>query len=170
MSKFFCNFVPDLYFMTMIKQSDIQNIFFLGVGGIGMSALARYFHHRGYAVAGYDRTPSDLTHELEQEGICVTFEDDPSSFILHFSSFNPRHTLVVRTPAVPEDSALYTYLREQNYDIRKRAEVLGLVTRQMKALCVAGTHGKTTTSTMLAHQRQLRHEPAVAERQQRRGD
>ena len=151
MSKFFCNFVPDLYFITMIKQSDIQNIFFLGVGGIGMSALARYFHHRGYAVAGYDRTPSDLTHELEQEGVSVFYDDDPSFFTSHFFSYNRQHTLVVRTPAVPEDSALYTYLREQNYDIRKRAEVLGLVTRQTKALCVAGTHGKTTTSTMLAH-------------------
>ena len=137
--------------MTMIKQSDIQNIFFLGVGGIGMSALARYFHHRGYAVAGYDRTPSPLTHELAEEGICVTYDEDPSYFISHFSSFNSRHTLVVRTPAVPDDCALYGYLREQNYDILKRAEVLGLVTRQMKALCVAGTHGKTTTSTMLAH-------------------
>ena len=135
----------------MIKQSDIQNIFFLGVGGIGMSALARYFHHRGYAVAGYDRTPSPLTHELEEEGIAVIYDDEPSSFIAHFVSYNPKHTMVVRTPAVPEDSAIYTYLRDQNYYIRKRAEVLGMVTRQMKALCVAGTHGKTTTSTMMAH-------------------
>jgi UDP-N-acetylmuramate--alanine ligase len=116
-----------------------------------MSALARYFHHRGYAVAGYDRTPSALTKELEEEGISVVYEDDPAVLLAKFPIYNAKHTLVVRTPAVPEDSALYTYMREQGYDIRKRAEVLGLVTRQMKALCVAGTHGKTTTSTMLAH-------------------
>ena len=133
----------------MIKQSDIQNIFFLGIGGIGMSALARYFHHQGFPVAGYDRTPSELTRELEQEGIIVTYDDDPES--VRLAPFSKQHTLVVRTPAVPEESVLYTYLREQGFDIRKRAEMLGLVTRQMKALCVAGTHGKTTTSTMLAH-------------------
>ena len=133
----------------MIKQSDIQNIFFLGIGGIGMSALARYFHHQGFPVAGYDRTPSDLTRELEQEGIIIMYDDDPDT--VRLAPFSKQHTLVVRTPAVPEDSVIYTYLREQGFDIRKRAEVLGLVTRQMKALCVAGTHGKTTTSTMLAH-------------------
>ena len=116
-----------------------------------MSALARYFHHQGYPVAGYDRTPSDLTKELEAEGIVVVYDDDPAVFENRFVAFNAKHTLVVRTPAVPEDSAIYTYLREKNFDIRKRAEVLGLVTRQLKALCVAGTHGKTTTSTMLAH-------------------
>ena len=150
MCKFFCNFAPDfVYYHFMIKQSDIQNIFFLGVGGIGMSALARYFHHQGFPVAGYDRTPSDLTKELEQEGIVITYVDDPTS--VQLAPFSKQHTLVVRTPAVPEDSAIFTYLREKGFDIRKRSEVLGLVTRQMKALCVAGTHGKTTTSTMLAH-------------------
>ena len=116
-----------------------------------MSALARYFRHRGYAVAGYDRTPSPLTKELENEGIDVIYEDDLSALRSQKIDMDCAHTLVVRTPAVPEDSIIYTFLREQNFDIRKRAEVLGLVTRQMKALCVAGTHGKTTTSTMLAH-------------------
>lgn len=135
----------------MLQQSDIQKLFFLGIGGIGMSALARYFHHRGYEVAGYDRTPSPLTKELEKEGIPVTYEDEASVMEDRFAAYNAKHTLVVRTPAVPEDSVLYTRLREQGYDIRKRAEVLGIVTRQMRALCVAGTHGKTTTSTMLAH-------------------
>ena len=114
-----------------------------------MSALARYFHHHGFPVAGYDRTPSDLTKELEQEGIVITYVDDPAS--VQLAPFSKQHTLVVRTPAVPEDSAIFTFLREKGFDIRKRSEVLGLVTRQMKALCVAGTHGKTTTSTMLAH-------------------
>ncbi|MBR0195845.1 MAG: UDP-N-acetylmuramate--L-alanine ligase [Paludibacteraceae bacterium] len=135
----------------MIKQSNIQNLFFLGIGGIGMSALARYFHHRGYAVSGYDRTPSDLTKELETEGIVILYNDDPSLLQSLSPALLKDHTLVVRTPAVPEDSAIYTWLREQGFDIRKRAEILGLVTHGMKALCVAGTHGKTTTSTMLAH-------------------
>ena len=116
-----------------------------------MSALARYFHHRGYAVSGYDRTPSALTKELEEEGMQVVYGDDHLRFEDCGFQIAKEDTLVVRTPAVPEDNAIYTFLREQGFDIRKRAEVLGIVTRQMKALCVAGTHGKTTTSTMLAH-------------------
>jgi UDP-N-acetylmuramate--alanine ligase len=133
----------------MNALTDIKNIFFLGIGGIGMSALARYFHHSGYHVSGYDRTPSPLTHELEQEGIAVTYEDNYDQVK---TSLKPRNnSLVVRTPAVPDDSVLLNYFREQGYDIRKRSEVLGLVTRSKKALCVAGTHGKTTTSTMLAY-------------------
>ena len=127
----------------------MKNFFFLGIGGIGMSALARYFHHQGNRVSGYDRTPSPLTKELEQEGIAISYQDTVES--LNSLRLDRENTLVVRTPAVPDDSVIYTYLREQGFDIRKRAEVLGLVTRQLKALCVAGTHGKTTTSTMLAH-------------------
>lgn len=114
-----------------------------------MSALARYFHARGYRVYGYDRTPSPLTDQLQKEGLSIFFEDQPER--LGAYDLSPQQTLVVRTPAVPEDSRVYTYLREQGYDIRKRSEVLGLVTESMKALCVAGTHGKTTTSTILAH-------------------
>lgn len=135
----------------MITRSDIQNIFFLGIGGIGMSGLARYYRHRGFSVAGYDRTPSPLTKELEKEGIEVIYEDDPKLFASRFSAYNVQHTMVVRTPAVPEDSALYRYLLDAGYCMFKRAEVLGMVTRDMRALCVAGTHGKTTTSTMIAH-------------------
>ena len=119
-----------------------------------MSALARYFHSRGYRVCGYDRTPSALTKELEEEGMEIVFGDDRlriDDCRLKIDDLNPQSTLVVRTPAVPEENAIYTYLREQGYEILKRAEVLGLVTKQMKALCVAGTHGKTTTSTMIAH-------------------
>ena len=119
-----------------------------------MSALARYFYSRGYHVCGYDRTPSALTKELEEEGMTIVFGDDHLKMedcIAEISDLTPEHTLVVRTPAVPEENAIYRALRERGFDIRKRAEVLGLVTRQMKALCVAGTHGKTTTSTMLAH-------------------
>ena len=133
----------------MIRQSDIKNFFFLGIGGIGMSALARYFKHQGYPVSGYDRTPSELTKELEEEHIPITYIDAEDQ--LQSLGLSANDTLVVRTPAVPEDSVIYTYLREEGYTILKRAEVLGLVTRQMKALCVAGTHGKTTTSTMIAH-------------------
>ena len=134
-----------LYLCTRI----MSGLFFLGIGGIGMSALARYFKHAGYQVSGYDRTPSDLTKELELEGIAITYIDAVDQVNgLGLSSDN---TLVVRTPAVPEDSAIYTYFRENGFIIKKRAEVLGMVTRQKKALCVAGTHGKTTTSTMIAH-------------------
>ena len=117
-----------------------------------MSALARYFHGRGIRVCGYDRTPSALTKELEEEGMEIVFGDDRLRIEdCRFEIGDPQHTLVVRTPAVPEENAIYTYFREQGYEILKRAEVLGLVTKQMKALCVAGTHGKTTTSTMIAH-------------------
>ena len=116
-----------------------------------MSGLARYFHHRGYPVAGYDRTPSALTKELEKEGIEIVYGDDQLEIGDWRLKLFPKYTLVVRTPAVPEQNSIYTYLRENGFDIRKRAEVLGLVTHAMRALCVAGTHGKTTTSTMLAH-------------------
>ncbi len=133
----------------MIHSKDIKNFFFLGIGGIGMSALARYFHHQGYPVFGYDRTPSPLTRELEKEGIDITYTDAECE--LYGLGLDLHSTLVVRTPAVPEECAIYTYLRQGGFDIRKRAEVLGIVTQRMKALCVAGTHGKTTTSTMIAH-------------------
>ena len=133
----------------MVKPEDIQSVFFLGIGGIGMSALARYFHIRGYRVAGYDRTPSPLTQELEHEGIAITYEDDVEWF--ERLLLPQKHTLVVRTPAVPEETALCIHLRAKNYAMLKRAEVLGFITKQMRSLCVAGTHGKTTTSTMLAH-------------------
>ncbi len=133
----------------MIEQSDIKKIYFLGIGGIGMSALARYFYRRGYAVSGYDRTPSALTKELEEEGIAITYIDAEDQ--VQSLGLSGNDTLIVRTPAVPEDSVIYTYLRKEGFDIRKRAEVLGMVTREKKALCVAGTHGKTTTSTMIAH-------------------
>ena len=123
-----------------------------------MSGLARYFSRQRradgtarYRVCGYDRTTSDLTRELEEEGIVVIYDDRIDDLRLKIEDLNPSETLVVRTPAVPEDNTIYTYLREQGFDIRKRAEVLGLVTGEKKALCVAGTHGKTTTSTMIAH-------------------
>ena len=135
----------------MLSAKDIQNFYFLGIGGIGMSALARYFKRQGFPVFGYDRTPSELTKELESEGIEIVYGNDQLEIGDGRSKIDSAHTLVVRTPAVPEENRIYNYLREQGFDIRKRAEVLGFVTRQLKALCVAGTHGKTTTSTMIAH-------------------
>ena len=128
-------------------DNQIQTYYFLGIGGIGMSALARYFAAKGARVLGYDRTPSPLTKELEAEGIAVQYNDSLDTV----KALDVASTIVVRTPAVPEDFAVYVWLREQGFQILKRAEVLGLVTRSERALCVAGTHGKTTTSTMLAH-------------------
>ena len=125
----------------------IDTYYFLGIGGIGMSALARYFAAQGFRVMGYDRTPSPLTESLEEEGIAVQYDDS----LDRVEQLEQTKTIVVRTPAVPEDMTLYVWLREQGFTILKRAEVLGMITRQQRALCVAGTHGKTTTSTILAH-------------------
>lgn len=125
----------------------IDTYYFLGIGGIGMSALARYFVAKGFRVMGYDRTPSPLTQSLEAEGIVVQYDD----CLDKVQDLDVATTVVVRTPAVPQDMALYVWLRKQGFTILKRAEVLGLITRQQQALCVAGTHGKTTTSTILAH-------------------
>ena len=128
-------------------NNTINTYYFLGIGGIGMSALARYFAARGFRVLGYDRTASPLTHQLEREGIEVQYDDQLDVVM----QLDVATTLVVRTPAVPDDTPVYVYLREQGFRLMKRAEVLGLLTRMNRALCVAGTHGKTTTSTMLAH-------------------
>ena len=130
-----------------MAENKIDTYYFLGIGGIGMSALARYFASEGCRVLGYDRTCTPLTTELEAEGIVVQY-DDRLDWV---EGLDMEKTLVVRTPAVPEDAAVYVWLREHGFHIVKRAELLGEVTRQKKALCVAGTHGKTTTSTILAH-------------------
>ena len=128
-------------------MKHIDTYYFLGIGGIGMSALARYFAAKGYRVLGYDRTSSPLTQQLEAEGISVQYDDT----LEQVQELDKDKTIVVRTPAVPADMAIYVWLREQGFQILKRAEVLGIVTRSARALCVAGTHGKTTTSTILAH-------------------
>lgn len=125
----------------------IDTYYFLGIGGIGMSALARYFAAKGFRVLGYDKTSSPLTQTLESEGIEVQYDDRLDGV----EQLDVAKTIVVRTPAVPEDMAVYVWLRDNGFTILKRAEVLGLITRQQQALCVAGTHGKTTTSTILAH-------------------
>lgn len=134
----------------------MKAVYFLGAGGIGMSALERYYLSRGMAVGGYDRTPSTLTEKLIAEGVEIHFEDDPE--LIPAACRDPKETLVVYTPAIPADSREMAWFRSQGFDIHKRAEVLGLLTREMKALCAAGTHGKTTTSAMAAH---LLHESNV---------
>ena len=127
---------------------EFRNVYFLGIGGIGMSALARYFLHEGRRVAGYDRTRSHLTEELEAEGAAVHYEDDvrliPGEFL------DPKETMVVYTPAVPQDHSEYRYFTEHGFRIEKRSQMLGHLAEGKYVMAVAGTHGKTTTSTMVA--------------------
>ena len=128
---------------------SIRSVYFVGAGGIGMSALVRYFLSLGKTVAGYDRTASTLTERLNAEGAAIHYEDNVA--LIPEPCRDREHTLVVYTPAVPQDHSELTWLREQGFEIQKRAQVLGTITRSRKGLCVAGTHGKTTTSTMAAH-------------------
>ncbi|MBC7448207.1 MAG: UDP-N-acetylmuramate--L-alanine ligase [Hymenobacteraceae bacterium] len=127
-----------------------ENIWFLGIGGIGMSALARWFRAGGHRVGGYDRTPTPLTKALEAEGITVIF-DEAVAALPTWVSADPAAVLIVRTPAVPTGHAQWQYFQTQGYAIRKRSEVLGMLTAGTRLIAVAGTHGKTTTSSMVAH-------------------
>lgn len=128
---------------------NYKDIYFVGAGGIGMSALVRYFLHQGCKVGGYDKTPSELTETLIREGAMIHYDDDVSLIPECFKDKDT--TLVVYTPAIPADHSELTYFRNGGFDIQKRAQVLGTLTKAHKGLCVAGTHGKTTTSTMAAH-------------------
>lgn len=130
--------------------NQFKNAYFLGIGGIGMSALARWFRINGYAVAGYDRTPTALTDALVAEGMTIHFTEDVDQIPASFRN-NPTETLVIYTPAVPTSHPEYIYLRENGFVLQKRSQVLGLLAGQMKTVAVAGTHGKTTTSSMVAH-------------------
>ena len=125
------------------------NIYFVGAGGIGMAALERYFLSKGYKVAGYDRTPSALTKALEDEDVAIVYDDDVDLIPEEFK--NPDTTLVVYTPAIPADHKGLNFFQQGGFEILKRAAVLGMITRDSKGLCFAGTHGKTTTSSMAAH-------------------
>ena len=125
-----------------------RSVYFLGIGGIGMSALARYFLHEGYRVAGYDRTRTALTDALTAEGAAIHYEDDVQSIPAEF--LDPARTVVVYTPAVPQDHGEYTYFREHGFRIEKRSQMLGLLAEGKYVMAVAGTHGKTTTSTLVA--------------------
>ena len=133
----------------MINTKNIKAVYFVGAGGIGMSAIARYFISRGLVVGGYDRTPTELTRRLEKEGVLMHYEENIDE--IPHACMNPDSCLVVYTPAIPESHKELTYFREHGFEVQKRAQVLGTLTREMKGLCVAGTHGKTTTSTMCAH-------------------
>lgn len=127
----------------------INAAYFIGAGGIGMSALVRYFLSKGLVVGGYDRTSCELTEELRAEGADIHYEDNPE--LIPEGCREKDHTLVVYTPAIPDDHKELAYFRQGGFDIQKRAEVLGTLTRSMKGLCVAGTHGKTSTTSMCAH-------------------
>ena len=127
----------------------MKAVYFIGIGGIGMSAIARYFLNQGITVGGYDRTPSSLTRALEAEGAQIHYTDDIS--LIPTPCRDKAETLVIYTPAIPTDHSELQYFRSNGYDLQKRAQVLGTLTRTLKGLCVAGTHGKTTTSSMAAH-------------------
>ena len=132
-----------------MELKDIKAVYFVGAGGIGMSAIARYFLKKGMTVGGYDKTPSALTLQLEKEGALIHYEEDVN--LIPEACRNASNTLIIYTPAVPKDHAELVYFQENGFDVEKRAQVLGMLTRTHKGLCVAGTHGKTTTSTMCAH-------------------
>ena len=124
----------------------MKNVYFIGIGGIGMSAIARYYNVKGYAVSGYDKTPSPLTHALEDEGIGVHYTDDIS-----FIPEDKEETLVVYTPAIPKDMGELVYVQENGYRVIKRSRILGEIATGQRCMAVAGTHGKTTTSTLVSH-------------------
>ncbi len=130
-------------------MNKFSKYYFLGIGGIGMSALARYYHVKGFQVAGYDRTETKLTSDLITEGIRVSFVEGIEEIPFVFTK--PESTLVIMTPAIPNDHPQLKYFQDHNFTIKKRAEVLGDITRMSKGICIAGTHGKTTTSTITAH-------------------
>ncbi len=127
-------------------MAEYKHIYFIGIGGIGMSAIARYYKFKGYEVSGYDRTPSELTARLEAEGIAVHYEDNTD-----FIPKDVEQTLVIYTPAIPADMGEFVYVQEHGYRVIKRSKMLGEISRGQKCLAVAGTHGKTTTSTLTAH-------------------
>ncbi len=133
------------------RELTCDVMYFLGIGGIGMSALARYFHRKGVHVMGYDRTSTALTTELEMEGISIQYEDSVMSLPQLLHSTPKEKILVVRTPAVPKDSAQLQYFLQHEYRIWKRSELLGYITQLDDTIAIGGTHGKTTTSTLVAH-------------------
>ncbi len=139
-----------------MEIKDIKSVYFVGIGGIGMSAIARYFLHKGVFVAGYDKTPSDLTEKLTEEGAAIHYEENLD--LIPEACKNPSECLIVYTPAIPAEHKELVYFRQKGFEIQKRAQVLGTLSRAYKGLCVAGTHGKTTTSSMAAH---LLHQSSV---------
>ncbi len=132
-----------------MDATQIKAVYFVGIGGIGMSAIARYFLHQGMTVGGYDKTPTELTQRLIDEGAHIHFEENIG--LIPTECLNPESCLVVYTPAIPAEHSELQYFQRNGFELQKRAQVLGTLTRTLKGLCVAGTHGKTTTSSMAAH-------------------
>lgn len=141
--------IPAIKTNSITKNANKKRYFFLGIGGIGMSAIARYFHKQGHLVAGYDLTKTPLTAQLEQEGINIHYEDNISHIPVKFMDRD--NSIIIYTPAVPDDMSEKVFFKEGGFTMLKRSEILGELTEGKQALCVAGTHGKTTTSTLLAH-------------------
>jgi len=133
-----------------MELSNIKRVYLIGIGGIGMSGLARYFHHLGCVVCGYDKTSTELTSELQRESIPVIFDDNSDWIPSAFHTPN-ESTLIIFTPAVPKDSVILNFFKNSGFELFKRSQVLGIISRGMFTVAVAGTHGKTTTSTMIAH-------------------
>ncbi|MDZ7737968.1 MAG: UDP-N-acetylmuramate--L-alanine ligase [Bacteroidales bacterium] len=133
----------------MMDFSKISHIWFIGIGGIGMSALARYFTAGDFTVGGYDRTESPLTKNLASEGMELVFTDDPCMVPLHY--LDKEKSLIIYTPAIPDDNSILNYFRSEGYKMHKRSEILGVISRNTRSVAVAGTHGKTSVSTLTAH-------------------
>lgn len=133
-----------------MKIEDIKNVYLVGIGGIGMSGLARYFQNQGRSVSGYDKTETALTKQLVAEGISINYQDDPTFIPSEVKELSPE-TLIIYTPAIPNDSSILNFFKEQGHGLHKRAEVLGLLSKSKYTIAVAGTHGKTTTSSLIAH-------------------
>lgn len=134
----------------MVNLNEIKRVYLIGVGGIGMSGLARYFYQKGFVVCGYDKTSTPLTQALANEGICVSYEDNSSLIPLSFQ-INDIETLIIYTPAIPKNSAVLNYFINKGFKLYKRSQVLGILSKDAFTVAVAGTHGKTTTSTLVAH-------------------
>jgi len=133
-----------------MELQNIKRVYLIGIGGIGMSGLARYFHHLGCIVCGYDKTSTDLTNELKNEGIQIIFDDNEEWIPMSFRKPD-EGTLVIYTPAIPKDSAIVGFFQKRGFELFKRSQVLGLISKGKYTVAIAGTHGKTTTSTMVAH-------------------
>ena len=130
--------------VELIDIAAIRKAYFIGIGGIGMSAIARFFHSRGAAVSGYDKTATALTNALAEEGIEIDFTDDASVYPTDAD-------IIVYTPAIPQENKIIAYCRQQNMNLLKRSDILQVISKGTFNICIAGTHGKTTTSSMVAH-------------------